>query len=140
MRGYTEAEDGLFLANAPDSPVVHVLIRADTNGMDAETRLSRIYMPYIAEPKGEPAPFDLTRYIFRADSGYGRSDLYVSKNDGPLLLCEQPAQDLPSPNCLAIDRPIAPGVSLSYRFKRAHLARWREVAAGVHRLVSDFRK
>lgn len=140
MRGYTKAEDGLFAVNAPDSPIVHILIRADANGMDTQTRLARIYMPYIAEPKGEPALFGLTRYGFRADSGYGRSELYVGKGDGPLLLCEQPAQDLPSPNCLAIDRPIARGVSLSYRFKRARLADWMAVAAGVNRLISDFRK
>ena len=140
MRGYTDAEDGLFTGNAADSPVVHILIRADANGMDTQTRLARIYMPYIAQSEGEPAPFGLTRYVFRADSGYGRSDLYVGKGDGPLLLCEQPAQDLPSPNCLAIDRPIAQGVSLSYRFKRAHLARWQGVAADVNRLISNFRK
>jgi hypothetical protein len=140
MRGYTVAEDSLFAGNAPDSPIVHILLRADANGMDTQTRLARIYMPYIAEPKGEPAPFGLTRYEFRADSGYGRSELYVSKGDGPLLLCEQPAQDLPSPNCLAIERPIAEGVNLAYRFKRAHLARWQAVAAGVHRLISEFRK
>ena len=63
-----------------------------------------------------------------------------AKSGGPLLLCERPAQDLPSPNCLAIDRPIAPGVSLSYRFKRAQLARWREIAGGVDRLMAGFRK
>ena len=140
MRGYTQAENDLFVGNAPDSPIVHILIRADANSMDPQTRLARIYKPYITEPNGEPAPFGLTRYIFRANSGYGRSDLYVGKSDGPLLLCEQPAQDLPSPNCLAIDRPIAQGVSLSYRFKRAHLAGWQAVAAGVNRLISDFRK
>jgi hypothetical protein len=140
MRGYTEAEGALFTDNAADSPVVHILIRADANGMDTATRLARIYMPYIVEPKGEEAPFDLTRYGFRADSGYGRNDLYVAKTGGPLLLCEQPAQDLPGPNCLAIDQPIAQGVGLTYRFKRAHLARWQAVATGVHRLISDFRK
>ena len=140
MRGYTEAENSLFAGNTPDSPVVHILIRAGTNSMDAETRLARIYMPYIAEPKGEETPFGLTRYVFRADSGYGRNDLYVTRTGGPLLLCEQPAQDLPSPNCLAIDRPLAQGVGLTYRFKRAHLARWQAVATGVNRLISDFRK
>jgi hypothetical protein len=140
MRGYSDAEEVLFAGNAADSPVVHLLIRADTNGLDTQTRLARIYMPYIAEPKGELAPFGLTRYSFRADSGYGRSDLYVGIGGGPLLLCERPAQDLPSPNCLAIDRPIAQGVNLSYRFKRAHLARWQEIGAGINRLVSGFRK
>lgn len=140
MRGYSEAEDALFAGNAPDSPIVHLLIRADTNGLDMQTRLARIYMPYVTDPKGEPAPFGLTRYVFRTDSGYGRSDLYVGSGGSPLLLCEQPAQDLPSPNCLAIDRPIAQGVNLSYRFKRAHLARWQAVSAGVNRLIADFRK
>jgi hypothetical protein len=140
MRGYSDAEDALFAGNAPDSPIIHVLIRADTNSLDTQTRLARIYMPYIAEPKGEPASFGLTRYVFRVDSGYGRSDLFVAGGDGPLLLCERPAQDLPSPNCLAIDRPIAQGVNLSYRFKRAQLAHWREIGAGINRLVSAFRR
>jgi hypothetical protein len=46
---------------------------------------------------------------------------------------------LPSPNCLAIDHPVAPGVNLSYRFKRAQLARWRMIADGVNRLIAGFR-
>ena len=119
MRGYSDGEAQLFGSNAPDSPVVHLLIRADANNLDTENRLARIYMPYISDPKGEAGPFGLTQYAFRPDSGYGRDDLYVGASGSPLLLCEQPAQDLPSPNCLAIDRPIAPGVNLSYRFKRA---------------------
>ena len=45
-----------------------------------------------------------------------------------LLLCEREAPDLPSPNCLAVDRPLAQESELSYRFKRAYLARWREMA------------
>ncbi|MGZ5925731.1 MAG: hypothetical protein ACXWLJ_03555 [Rhizomicrobium sp.] len=140
MRGYSNAEDGFFSSNALDSLVVHLLIRADTNGLDPQKRFQRIYMPYIVDPKGEPAPFELTHYAFRADSGYGRSDLYVGNGGGLLLLCERPAQDLLSPNCLAIDRPIAPGVNLSYRFKRAQLSRWRAIAEGVDRLVAGFRK
>ena len=140
MRGYSDAEAGLFAGNAADSPVVHLLIRADQIGLDAQSRLNRIYMPYIADPKGEAAPFGLRRYGFRADSGYGRSELFVGDGGAPLLLCEQPAQDLPSPNCLAIDHPVAPGVNLSYRFKRAQLARWQMIADGVNRLLAGFRK
>jgi hypothetical protein len=140
MRGYSNAEEAFFASNALDTPVVHLLIRADTNSLDTDKRLQRMYMPYIVEPKGEPAPFGLTHYVFRTDSGYGRSDLYVGNSGGPLLLCERPAQDLPSPNCLAIDRPIAQGVNLSYRFKRAQLSRWQAIADGVNRLVLGFRK
>ena len=140
MRGYSDAEAGLFAGNAADSPIIHLLIRADANSLDTRARLARIYMPYIVDPKGEAAFFGLTRYIFRPDSGYGRDDLYVGKDGAPLLVCEQPAQDLPSPNCLAIDRPIADGVSLSYRFKRSQLSRWQTIADGVNRIVADFRK
>ena len=137
MRGYSEMEAALFAGNAADSPIVRFLIHADKNGLDAQSRLDRIYMPYIADAKGEAAPFGLTRYNFRADSGYGRDDLFVGKSGA--LLCELPAQDVPSPNCLAIDRTIAPGVSLSYRFKRAQLSRWQVIASGVDRLIASFR-
>ena len=50
------------------------------------------------------------------------------------------AAELPSPNCLAIDRPLAEDLSFSYRFKRAYLARWRELSAGVDVLIAKFRK
>jgi hypothetical protein len=138
MRGYSDMEAPLFAGNSADSPIVRLLIRADRNGLDAQSRLNRVYMPYIADAKGQTAPFELTRYAFRSDSGYGRDDLFVGK-DGALL-CELPAQDVPSPNCLAVDRTIAPGVSLSYRFKRAQLARWQRIIAGVDQLMAEFRK
>jgi hypothetical protein len=137
MRGYSEDEAPLFAGNAADSPLVHLLIRA-RNGLGTQDRLQRVYMPYIANPMGDAGPFGLTHYAFRLQTGYGRDDLYAG--NGLLLLCERPAQDLPSPNCLTIDRPIAPGVSLSYRFKRAQLSSWRVINAGVDRLVADFRK
>jgi hypothetical protein len=97
-------------------------------------------MPYLVNTKGETTPFALTRYAFRADSGYGRDELFVGKGGALLLLCEQPAQDVPSPNCLAIDRRVAPGVNLSYRFKRSQLARWQAIDDGVDRLMAEFRK
>jgi hypothetical protein len=141
MRGYSAAEAMLFSGNATDSPLLHLMLRGDTNSLEPAARLARIYMPYIVNRNGEAGPFGLTRYAFRADSGYGRDDLFVS-DGGPmlLLLCERPAQDLPSPNCLAIDRPIARNVNLSYRFKRAHLARWQETSDGVSKLVAGFLK
>ena len=139
MRGYSDADAALFRSNAADSPVIHMLLRADTNSLGTEDRFTRIYKPYFRDPDGAPGPFGLTLYQFRPATGYGRDDLYVGEDGGMLLLlCEQPAQDLPSPNCLAIDRPIGRNVNLSYRFKRAQLAHWREINAGVGRLVSSF--
>ena len=139
MRGYSTADAALFSGNAADSPLLHMLIRADTNSLDPASRLARIYMPYIVNPAGTPGPFGLTRYTFRADSGYGRDDLFTGAGEPMLLLlCERPAQDLPSPNCLAIDRPIARNINLSYRFKRSQLALWQQISDGVGKRVANF--
>lgn len=108
--------------------------------MDAKGRLVGIYMPYLAEPKGEVGPFGLTHYRFLPGSGYGSKDLYSGNGGEIVLLCERPAQELPSPNCLAIDRPIAPGASLSFRFKRAELSSWRAINTRVDRLIAGFRQ
>lgn len=140
MRGFSVDDAQLFAGNAPDSPLVHLLIRATHDDLPATERLRRAYMPYIANPSGEAAPFGLVHYTFRTGSGYSRDDLYAAKDGSLLLLCEQPAQDIPSPNCLAIDQPVAPGASLSYRFKRAQLSNWRAINDGVNRLVSRFRE
>ena len=140
MRGFSEDDAQLFAGNAPDSPLVHILIRADRNDLPAAERLQRAYLPYIADPAGEKGPFGLTHYVFRPGSGYSRDDLYAANDGNLLFLCEQSAQDLPSPNCLAINQPIATDVSLSYRFKRAQLSSWRVINDGANRLVARFRR
>jgi len=142
LRGYSAQDSAQFFSNAADSPLVHLLLRADTNGLSAADRLARIYRPYLVDGDGAAASFGLTRYTFRGGTGYESNDLYAGDSGTGLLLllCERPAQDLPSPNCLAIDRPVAQGVNLSYRFKLAQLARWRQIASGADALVARFRR
>jgi len=139
--GYSEAEARLFAGNAPDSPLVRLSLRADSNGLDGRGRLDRIYLPHVAHPKGENGLFGLTRYDFSAGSGYQDYELFTGETAKglELLLCERATSQFPSPNCLAIDRPLAPNVSFSYRFKRAYLARWQEISAGVESLIAKFR-
>jgi hypothetical protein len=138
--GYSDAEAKVFSGNAPDSPVVRLSLHGDANPLDASARLARIYQPYIPDPKGAPGPFGLTQYGFAKNSGYEHQDLFAGENNGKLLLflCEQPAPELPSPNCLATDQPLGKSVSLSWRFKRAYLARWRELSGGVSALMTRF--
>jgi hypothetical protein len=140
--GYSEGQARLFTGNAPDSPVIRLSLRGDANYLDERARLERIYMPYIRDPKGSAAPFGLTQYAFASNTGYERDDLFAGENDKGLvlLLCERASAELPSPNCLAIDRPLAKNLSFSYRFKRGYLARWREMSAGVDGLIVKFRK
>ena len=139
-QGYSEDQARAFTGNAPDSPLVRLSLRGDPNSLGAGDRFNRIYKPHLANPQGEPGPFGLTRYGFASNSGYGDAELFAGQNDRGilLLLCEQASVEFPSPSCLAIDRPLAQGLSYSYRFKRAYLGHWREVAAGVDRLIAKF--
>jgi len=141
MRGYSQADARLFFGNAPDSPLVRLLFKSDELNLDAAARLERIYRPYIQDMTGSHADFGLTQYAFRPDSGYARQDLFAGTEGRQmvLFLCERTAPDLPSPNCFATDRPVAQNLSFSYRFKRAHLERWHEIARGVDVLVGRFR-
>ncbi len=139
-QGYSDAVARLFAGNRPDSPVVRLSLRADINPLDAPARLARIYGPYVTDPKGLAGPFGLTQYGFADNSGYAREDLFAGGRDSKLMLflCERPAPELPSPNCLAADQPLGKSVSLSWRFKRAYLARWRELSGGVNAMMTRF--
>lgn len=141
FEGYSEEKAGLFAGNAPDSPLVRLLFKSDELALDARSRMERIYRPYLQDIAGKPGSFGLTQYVFRPDSGYGRQDLFAGTAGGQLvlLLCEREAPDLISPTCFAADRPVAPNLSFSYRFKRAYLGRWQEVVAGADRLVERLR-
>ena len=140
MVGYSAVNADSFTSDVPDSPAIYMLIREDTNNLSPADRLARIYMPYVTNTQGTRGPFGLTQYGFRDDSNYRSEDLFVGDTDkGPLMLvCGRLSQEVTSPSCLAIDRPIAKNVSLSYRFKRAHLARWQEINANVDKLISHF--
>jgi hypothetical protein len=142
FHGYSDADAHLFAGNAPDSAVIHLMLRGDPNNLAPEARLARLYMPYITEPKGAAGPFDLTQYGFRKDSGYEQNDLFAGQSNKGLvlLLCERASSALPSPNCVVSDRPVAASLSYSYRFKRAYLSRWREMASGVNQLIARFER
>ncbi len=142
FRGYSQQDAALFMGNAPDSPVIRLTLQADSLKLDARGRLERVYGPYIADKAGSQGPFGLTRYEFAAGSGYDGNELFAGSDPAglQLFLCEKPRPDIPSPNCLALDRPLGHGASLSWRFKRAYLARWREVAGGVHDLIARFER
>ncbi len=143
MAGWSNWEAQTFTGNAPDSSVVYLLIREAKVNLSAADRLKRVYLAYVVDPKGISAPFDLTQYVFRQseNSGYRGEDMFVGDTpNGPaILLCEQLSPTVPSPNCLR-DMRLAPGVVLTYRFKRAHLDRWREISDGVTKLVATFEK
>ena len=140
MRGYATADARLFVGNAVDSPVVHLQFKAGEKDLTADERLQRIYGPYLADGTGKDGGFGLTQYTFRPDSGYSRSDLFAGMAGGRklLFLCERADPELSSPNCLVTGQTPASNVGFSWRFKRAYLARWPEIAGGVAALLVRF--
>ena len=137
--GYSAADSEAFADHSAQSPVVYMLIREEHLNLPENERLKRIYMNYVANPEGAPGPFGLTQYTFRDDNGYRGEDMFVGGTaDKPVVMrCWRFTSDLSSPDCLR-DHRLSRGVAITYRFKRANLGQWREIAEGVGSLVGRF--
>jgi hypothetical protein len=140
MSGWSNWSADQFASNAPDSKIVFLSLRKERVGLSEPDRLKRVYLGYVADPRGRPGPYGLRQFSFRSDSGYHAEDLFVGETEkGPVVMrCVQLSHDVPSPNCLR-DLLVAPGVSLSYRFKRSHLAEWQEIGTNIDMLMASFR-
>jgi hypothetical protein len=139
FRGYSDADTQLFASNTADSPIVYILLHDEELKLSEQDRFQRIYLGYIADPHGRSGPFGLIQYTFRDDSGYRREDLFVGRFGTRMIVlrCVRMSDSVPSPSCLRETR-LAHHAGLSYRFKRAQLSRWREIASGVDALVHSF--
>jgi hypothetical protein len=139
LDGYSLAAAKDFAGHAPDSPIVTIQIRGGTPPLPETQRLERIYRLQLEDPQGESQGNGLMRYGFRQESGYRAQELFTGTIDGQqvVILCDRVAADTPAPNCLR-DVPFGNGLGLSYRFKRTHLARWREIDTAVRGLVNGF--
>jgi hypothetical protein len=139
LRGYSAWEAQAFNDNSADSPVVYILIREERLNLPESERLKRIYMDYVTDPNGKPGPFGLTQYTFRDDSGYGGEDLLVGHRGQQIVVmrCWRFSADVSSPGCLR-DKRLGDNVAMTYRFKRANLAQWQDIARGIDALITGF--
>ena len=139
LDGFSLGVAGPYSANAPDSPVVHLNLRTGVLVPAEEDRLQRIYGPQLEDSNGSEGPAGLRALKFRAESGYRGQDLFSGRdgNGTITVLCDKVSPDTPSPNCIR-DYPLANGLVLNYRFKRAHLAEWAGIDKGVRTLIAGF--
>jgi len=137
--GYSDLASQTFSGNGADSPIIYMLIRDEPLNLAEGERLRRVYLDYVSNPRGKPGPFGLIAYAFRDDSGYRNQDLFVGQmqGHGVVMRCVRFSPEVSSPSCLR-DLRLSNVVVLSYRFKRAHLASWFEIATGVRSLVDSF--
>src|SRR5581483_6444137 len=122
-------------------PIIFMLVHEDPVNLPESERFKRIYLNYVVDTQGAPGPFGLTQYAFREDSGYRGEDLFIGTDAKGMVVmhCARLSQTVPSPNCLR-DVPVSSTVALSYRFKRSHLAQWREIDDGIMGLIRRFHR
>jgi hypothetical protein len=139
LDGYSLATAKDFAGHTPDSQVVTLQIRGGPPPLPEAQRFERIYRLQIEDLKGGQQGDGLMRYSFRPESGYRAQELFAGTIDGQtiVMLCDRVAADTAAPNCIR-DVPFGNGLGLSYRFKRVHLARWREIDTAVRGLVNGF--
>lgn len=139
FRGYSDEEADAFTSNAADSPVIDILLHEEQMKLGERERFARIYLDYVVSTTGKPGPFGLTHYEFRDDSGYRGEDLYLGMlgKHTVVIRCDRLNASDQSPSCIR-DTRLTRHASLSYRFKRSQLSRWREIATGVDKLMRGF--
>jgi len=139
FRGYSLDAAEEFSANAPSSSVVMLTLKPSPTPITEQDRLDRIYLMQVVDSAGQAGLFGLKQYAFRPESGYHSEDLFVGSTEaGPVvLLCDRPDADTPSPNCMR-DTSFQGELGLSYRFKRARLAEWQTIDAGIRTLLGGF--
>jgi hypothetical protein len=132
--GFSLGVAGPYGTNAPDSPVVHMSLRAGAPIPIEAERYRRIYAPQLEDENGGDGPAGLRELKFRAGTGYSGQDLFSGM---VTILCDKPGADTPSPNCIR-DYALPNGLTLNYRFKRAHLADWAAIDKAVRTLIASF--
>ena len=115
---------------------VFVTIAATTTAMSPVERLKTIYPRYIAtEPT--PGPAGLAIFAFRDGSPYQGEDVVFDAEvpEKFLARCARTVNPLTPGTCMA-ERRIG-GADLTARFPRDWLANWRDVEAGLEKLVGQ---
>lgn len=142
MTGFSTADAGAFSLNAPDSRVVQLILAPNKSALSERDLFERVLKTLTANPEGEPGPNGLTRYTFPEQSDKADTEMFTfSAGEGALLLlqCEKATDGSQrGGSCQRVTR-TSDNLSLTYRFKRAHLDQWPAIDQGVMRLIQGFR-
>jgi hypothetical protein len=139
LQGYSLDQAAAFASKAADSRVLNFTLREEPRGMSDEERLQSSFLPLTENRQGTSGPHGLQAYRFRPNSGYDGLELYVggTPSGTVILRCQLESDDVPAPECESMTN-VSDDLSLSYRFKRAHLDQWRDIDAGLRALTGAF--
>ena len=141
LNPWTLTDEAAFASNAPDARVVHFVLKPDRQPMTEDQRFVRALRPQTVNPEGTPTPYGLTQFDFSPGLGYDDAQIFTATLGPKTLLvlrCEKIGDRNSGPACIRNTR-TPDGIGLTYRFKRAHLAEWQTIDAGITKLVTGFR-
>lgn len=141
LHPWTSTDAAAFASNAPDARVVHFVLKPDRQSLTEGQRFERALRPQTTNPDGVPGPYGLTQFDFPQGLGYDDTQIFTAPLDAKTLLvlrCDRVGDPTFGPTCIRQSR-TPDGIGLTYRFKRAHLAEWQAIDAGIIKLVAGFR-
>lgn len=141
MSPWSPGDAAAFASNAPDARVIHFTLAIDRAPLTYQEKFERGIKPAAQNPEGEPGPFGLTQFKFGPGTGYENTEWFTTRlDDGSELVmrCDASANPDFGSSCMRVTR-LPDNVGLTYKFKRAHLAQWKQIEAGVMGVVESFR-
>jgi hypothetical protein len=143
MRGWSNADAGLFTSNAPDAKTVQIKIVITKDRNTEKQRFEKVLQPQTKNPDGEPGPFGLTKYTFEEGQGSEGVEFFTFTAEPDALIvfqCETAGDATAGPSCWRNIKPAEkPTITMTYRFKRSQLGEWPAIDQGVVRLFKQFR-
>ncbi len=137
---YHEKNWWLFEDKTPTSRLVQIRFLEETGRHNETHRFLHFYNNKLLLSSQGQAPEGLTHYLFKPSINRPHEDVFTGKDrhDRRLLyLCFRPNPLSFAPNC-SRTFPFAASISLTYRFKRAHLQNWNEIDNRVQDLIKKF--
>ncbi|HEV7603037.1 MAG TPA: hypothetical protein VGO49_22610 [Bradyrhizobium sp.] len=114
---------------------IFLSISAHHDALAPDIRVRTIYPRYL-EKVLAPAQDGLTARAFRDGTPYGNEDLFLASTPAMIARC---TRDAATPGMCLSERRVD-GAELTFRFPRAWLAQWREVAGAMDKLTAQLRQ
>jgi hypothetical protein len=111
---------------------IFLSISAHHDEMAPDVRLRTIYPRYL-DPGSSPAQDGLTVRAFRDGSPYSNEDLFSADTPAMVTRC---SRDATTPGMCLSERRVG-GADLTFRFPRAWLTQWRDVAGAMDQLTAQ---
>jgi hypothetical protein len=113
---------------------IFLSISAHHDTLAPDIRVRTIYPRYL-EKVLAPGQDGLTARAFRDGTPYGNEDLFLAATPAMVARC---TRDAATPGMCLSERRID-GADLTFRFPRAWLAQWRDVAGAMDKLTAQLR-